>query len=95
MVSLLEFRSAHRWPITLQTQIVAVARCWLENYQGMSSTDAYGIAEPSNIATALANAVGVRLRELPKTPARIVPLADFLLLPEVDIARENDLRPAN
>src|SRR5665811_1150513 len=31
----------------------------LENYQGMSATDAYGIAEPSNIATApaIANAV--------------------------------------
>ncbi len=38
----------------------------LENYQGRSATDAYGIAEPSNIATAPAianavyNAIGVR-----------------------------------
>jgi xanthine dehydrogenase YagR molybdenum-binding subunit len=50
----------------------------LENYQGMSSTDAYGIAEPSNIATAPAianavyNAIGVRLRELPMTPAHVL-----------------------
>jgi xanthine dehydrogenase YagR molybdenum-binding subunit len=50
----------------------------LENYQGQSATDAYGIAEPSNIATAPAianavyNAIGVRMRELPITPARIL-----------------------
>ena len=50
----------------------------LENYQGMSSTDAYGIAEPSNIATAPAianavyNAIGVRLRQLPMTPAQVL-----------------------
>ena len=50
----------------------------LENYQGQSATDAYGIAEPSNIATAAAignavyNAIGVRLRALPLTPAAIL-----------------------
>lgn len=50
----------------------------LENYQGQSSTDAYGIAEPSNIATAPAianavyNAIGVRLRQLPMTPATVL-----------------------
>jgi xanthine dehydrogenase YagR molybdenum-binding subunit len=50
----------------------------LENYQGTSSTDAYGIAEPSNIATAPAianavyNAIGVRVRRLPMTPANIL-----------------------
>jgi xanthine dehydrogenase YagR molybdenum-binding subunit len=50
----------------------------LENYQGQSATDAYGIAEPANIATAPAianaiyNAVGVRMRELPITPARVL-----------------------
>ncbi len=50
----------------------------LENYQGQSATDAYGIAEPSNIATAPAianavfNALGVRLRELPMTPAAVL-----------------------
>ena len=50
----------------------------LENYQGTSATDAYGIAEPSNIATAPAianavyNAIGMRIRELPMTPAVIL-----------------------
>jgi xanthine dehydrogenase YagR molybdenum-binding subunit len=50
----------------------------LENYQGQSATDAYGIAEPSNIATAPAianavyNAIGVRLRQLPMNPSAIL-----------------------
>jgi xanthine dehydrogenase YagR molybdenum-binding subunit len=50
----------------------------LENYQGNSATDAYGIAEPSNIATAPAianavyNAIGVRVRQLPMTPATVL-----------------------
>ncbi|HKM64156.1 MAG TPA: xanthine dehydrogenase family protein molybdopterin-binding subunit [Acidisphaera sp.] len=50
----------------------------LENYQGNSATDAYGIAEPSNIATARAianavyNATGVRMRALPMTPAAVL-----------------------
>ncbi|MGD0185934.1 MAG: xanthine dehydrogenase family protein molybdopterin-binding subunit [Roseiarcus sp.] len=50
----------------------------LENYRANSATDAYGIAEPSNIATAPAianavyNAIGVRLRALPMTPAAIL-----------------------
>jgi xanthine dehydrogenase YagR molybdenum-binding subunit len=50
----------------------------LENYQGQSATDAYGIAEPSNIATAPAianavfNAIGVRVRSLPMTPATVL-----------------------
>ncbi len=50
----------------------------LENYQGLSATDAYGIAEPANIATAAAianavyNATGVRVRSLPMTPATVL-----------------------
>jgi xanthine dehydrogenase YagR molybdenum-binding subunit len=50
----------------------------LENYQGQSATDAYGIAEPANIGTAPAignavyNAIGVRLRNLPMTPAAVL-----------------------
>lgn len=50
----------------------------LENYQGRSATDAYGIAEPANVATAPAianavyNAIGVRLRSLPMTPAAVL-----------------------
>jgi xanthine dehydrogenase YagR molybdenum-binding subunit len=50
----------------------------LENYQGNSATDAYGIAEPANIATAPAianavyNAIGIRLRSLPMTPSAVL-----------------------
>jgi len=50
----------------------------LENYQDQSATDAYGIAEPANIATAPAianavyNAIGVRMRNLPMTPAAVL-----------------------
>ncbi|MDE2334272.1 MAG: xanthine dehydrogenase family protein molybdopterin-binding subunit [Rhodospirillales bacterium] len=50
----------------------------LENLQGNSATDAYGIAEPANIATAPAianavyNAIGVRLTSLPMTPDTVL-----------------------
>lgn len=50
----------------------------LENYQGLSASDAYGISEPANIATAAAianavyNAIGVRIRSLPMTPAAVL-----------------------
>ena len=50
----------------------------LENYQGRSSTDACGVAEPATIATAPAianavyNALGVRLRALPMTPDAVL-----------------------
>jgi xanthine dehydrogenase YagR molybdenum-binding subunit len=50
----------------------------VEEYNAASSTDAYGIAEPANIATAAAianavyNAIGVRIYELPITPAKIL-----------------------
>lgn len=50
----------------------------LEEYRGRSSTDATGIGEPATIPTAAAianavyNAIGVRVRELPITPARVL-----------------------
>jgi xanthine dehydrogenase YagR molybdenum-binding subunit len=50
----------------------------LEDYNAKSSTDAYGIGEPSNIATAAAvanavyNAIGVRIYDLPITPAKVL-----------------------
>ena len=50
----------------------------LEDYNARSSTDAYGIGEPSNIATAAAisnavyNAIGVRIKEIPITPAKVL-----------------------
>jgi xanthine dehydrogenase YagR molybdenum-binding subunit len=59
-------------------EVPAIEVVVLENYQGRSATDAYGIAEPANIATAPAignavyNAIGVRLRSLPMTPAAVL-----------------------
>ena len=50
----------------------------VEEYNAASSTDAYGIGEPANIATAVAianavyNAIGVRIYDLPITPAKIL-----------------------
>jgi xanthine dehydrogenase YagR molybdenum-binding subunit len=50
----------------------------LEEYNAVSSTDALGIGEPATIPTAAAianafyNATGVRLREIPMTPARVL-----------------------
>ena len=46
----------------------------LDQYVGLTNTDAHGIGEPANAATAAAianavyNAIGVRVRELPITP---------------------------
>ena len=59
-------------------EVPAIDVVVLENLQGRSATDAYGIAEPANIATAPAignavyNAIGVRLRSLPMTPAAVL-----------------------
>jgi xanthine dehydrogenase YagR molybdenum-binding subunit len=50
----------------------------IEEYRGRSSTDAGGIGEPATVATAAAvanavfNATGVRVRELPMTPERVL-----------------------
>ncbi|MBL9008959.1 MAG: xanthine dehydrogenase family protein molybdopterin-binding subunit [Myxococcales bacterium] len=50
----------------------------LEDLHGRTSTDARGIGEPATVPTAAAvanavyNAIGVRLRELPLTPARVL-----------------------
>jgi xanthine dehydrogenase YagR molybdenum-binding subunit len=50
----------------------------IEEYRGRSSTDAGGIGEPATVATAAAvanavyNATGVRMRELPMTPDRVL-----------------------
>jgi xanthine dehydrogenase YagR molybdenum-binding subunit len=51
---------------------------FIEQYIARSSTDASGIGEPATIPTAAAianavhNAIGVRVRELPMTPARVL-----------------------
>ena len=58
---------------TPQIEVHLIEQLW-----GKSSTDAAGIGEPSNIATAAAvanavyNAIGVRIRELPMTPAVVL-----------------------
>ncbi len=50
----------------------------IENYTACSATDAAGVGEPANIATAAAianavhDAIGVRITELPMTPSRIL-----------------------
>jgi xanthine dehydrogenase YagR molybdenum-binding subunit len=50
----------------------------IEEYRGRNATDAGGIGEPATIPTAAAvanavyNAIGVRLRDLPMTPARVL-----------------------
>jgi len=50
----------------------------IQDYGARTSTDATGIGEPANIATAAAvanavyNAIGVRIYELPITPARVL-----------------------
>jgi len=50
----------------------------IEEYRGRSSTDAGGIGEPATVPTAAAvanavyNATGVRIRELPMTPPRVL-----------------------
>ena len=50
----------------------------IEEYLGRNSTDAGGIGEPATIPTSAAianavyNAIGVRVRELPMTPARVL-----------------------
>jgi xanthine dehydrogenase YagR molybdenum-binding subunit len=50
----------------------------IENYQAISATDACGVAEPATIATAAAianavyNATGMRMRQLPMTPAAVL-----------------------
>ena len=59
-----------------ETPFIEVAL--IENYQAVSATDACGVGEPATIATAAAvanavyNALGVRIRELPITPARVL-----------------------
>jgi xanthine dehydrogenase YagR molybdenum-binding subunit len=59
-------------------EVPAIEVVILEEYRGRSSTDAGGIGEPATVPTAAAianavyNAIGVRIRELPMTPARVL-----------------------
>ncbi|HEY4998072.1 MAG TPA: molybdopterin cofactor-binding domain-containing protein, partial [Usitatibacter sp.] len=67
-----------QYKIARSREIPEIEVVLLENYQGRSATDAYGVAEPALIPTAPAvanavyNAIGVRIRQLPMTPATVL-----------------------
>jgi xanthine dehydrogenase YagR molybdenum-binding subunit len=62
----------------LSMEIPEIDVILVEEYSAASSTDASGIGEPANIATAAAianavyNAIGIRMYELPITPAKVL-----------------------
>lgn len=66
----------YKMPFSMEIPEIEVYN--IEEYSARSSTDAYGIAEPANIATAATianavyNAIGVRMYELPITPDKIL-----------------------
>jgi xanthine dehydrogenase YagR molybdenum-binding subunit len=66
------------YKVPFSMEIPEIEVLLVEEYIGRSSTDAYGIGEPANIATAPAianaiyNAIGVRIYELPITPEKIL-----------------------
>ncbi len=66
------------YKVPFSMEIPEIEVVLVEEYIGRSSTDAYGIGEPANIATAPAianaiyNAIGVRIYELPITPEKIL-----------------------
>ena len=70
--------NVHQYKVPLSMEIPEIETIIVEEYSGRSSTDAYGIGEPANIATAAAianavyNAIGVRLYEIPITPSSIL-----------------------
>jgi len=67
-----------QYRIALAGEVPRIEVVLLEHYTGRTATDAIGVAEPANIATAAAianavyDAIGVRLYELPMTPARVL-----------------------
>lgn len=67
-----------QYKLPYSMEIPEIESLIIEDYSGTSSTDAYGIGEPANIATAVAisnavyNAIGVRIYELPMTPDKIL-----------------------
>ncbi len=66
----------YKMPVAME--IPDITPIIVEEYSARSSTDAYGIGEPANIATAVAianavyNAIGERIYEIPMTPDRIL-----------------------
>ncbi len=67
-----------QYKMPFSMEIPEIETIIVEDYAGRSSTDAYGIGEPANIATAAAianavyNAIGVRVNEIPMTPDKIL-----------------------
>ena len=67
-----------QYKMPLSFEIPEIEPIIIEDYSGRSSTDAYGIGEPANIATAAAvanavyNAIGTRIYEIPITPERVL-----------------------
>ena len=67
-----------QYKVPYSMEIPEIESIIVEEYSALSSTDAYGIGEPANIATAAAvanavyNAIGVRIYEIPITPSSIL-----------------------
>lgn len=67
-----------QYKISYSMEIPDIETIVIEDYAGRSSTDAYGIGEPANIATAAAvanavyNAIGARIYSLPITPDKVL-----------------------
>ena len=67
-----------QYKVPFSMEIPKIESIIVEEYSALSSTDAYGIGEPANISTAAAvanavyNAIGVRIYEIPITPASIL-----------------------
>ncbi len=67
-----------QYKVPFSMEIPEIETLIVEEYSALSSTDAYGIGEPANIATAAAianavyNAIGVRIYEIPITPSSIL-----------------------
>lgn len=67
-----------QYKVPFSMEIPEIETLIVEEYSARSSTDAYGIGEPANIATAAAianavyNAIGVRIYEIPITPSSIL-----------------------
>ena len=67
-----------QYKMPFSMEIPEIKTIIVEEYIARSSTDAWGIGEPANIATAAAianavyNAIGVRMFEIPITPGRIL-----------------------
>ncbi|MDH5397718.1 MAG: xanthine dehydrogenase family protein molybdopterin-binding subunit [Cyclobacteriaceae bacterium] len=71
-------KNLHQYKLPMSFETPEIENIIVEEYPARSNTDAYGIGEPANISTAVAvanavyNAIGVRIKELPITPAKVL-----------------------